>query len=170
MKGTLYWITGLSGSGKTSIAKIVYSNLKKVNSNLVFLDGDVMREILDLKDISYDYISRKKIGYIYAKLCKQLTDQGISVIFATIAMHHEIRSWNRANIKNYVEIYIKASIEFLIERDKKQLYSKALTKKVNNVVGIDIKLEEPINPDIILINDRKVSVETLAYELIKKIN
>ena len=63
-------------------------------------------------------------------------------------MYHEIRKWNRNNIDNYIEIYIKAPIEFLVENDK-ELYKNALNQKVNNVVGVDIKFEEPLNPDIV---------------------
>ena len=169
MTGTLYWITGLSGSGKTSIASIVYNDLKKTKKNLVFLDGDAMRSILNLENKGYDYNSRKKNGYVYSKLCKKLTEQGIDIIFATIAMFHEIRECNRTNIKNYVEIYIKTPLEFLIERDTKNLYNKSLTKKINNVVGVDIKFEEPLNPDIVIVNNGKISIEDLAFDLLKKI-
>jgi adenylylsulfate kinase-like enzyme len=168
-KGTLYWITGLSGSGKTSIAELVYKNLKKSKKGLVFLDGDVMRYIMDLKNSGYDKASRKKIAYVYSKFCKHLTDQGIDVLFATIAMYHEVREWNRSNIDNYIEIYIKAPLEFLVENDKKELYKNALDQKVNNVVGVDIKFEEPLNPDIVLVNNGKISIEELAADLLKKI-
>ena len=84
-------------------------------------------------------------------------------------MFHEIRECNRNNIKNYVEIYIKTPLDFLIERDTKNLYNKSLTKKINNVVGIDIKFEEPLNPNIVIVNDGKVSIEELALDLLKKI-
>ena len=168
-KGTLYWITGLSGSGKTSITQLVYKDLKKSKENLVFLDGDVMRYIMDLNNSGYDITSRKKIGFIYSKFCKHLTDQGIDILFATIAMYHEVRKWNRSNINNYVEIYIKAPLELLVENDKKELYKNALNKKVDNVVGVDIKFEEPLHPDIVLMNNGKTSIEELATDLLKKI-
>ena len=169
MSGTLYWITGLSGSGKTTISKLVYKKLKNEKKNIVFLDGDNIRKALKLTRSSYDLQSRKKLAYTYAELAKLLIEQEIDVIFATIAMFHEIRDWNRSKIKNYIEVYIKVPLDILVERDKKNLYSKFLKKKIKNVVGIDIKLEEPKKPDIIIINDGSKSPTKLANILLEKI-
>ena len=164
MIGTLYWITGLSGSGKTSISKIIYNNYKKEKDNIVFLDGDNMRRILNLETTGFDVMTRKKNAYIYVQLAQMLTNQGIDVIFATIAMFNEIRDWNRKNILNYREIYIKSNIENLVKRDTKGIYGK-----IKNVVGIDIELEEPQNPDIIILNDGSISISDLANKVIKKL-
>ena len=169
MTGTLYWITGLSGSGKTSISKIIYNNFRKKKDNIVFLDGDSMRRILNLETTGFDVITRKKNAYIYVQLAQLLTNQGIDVIFATIAMFNEIRDWNRKNIFNYIEIYIKSNIETLVKRDNKGIYGKIKEKKIKNVVGIDIELEEPQNPDMTILNDGSFSINDLANNIIKKI-
>tara|TARA_X000000950_G_scaffold285365_1_gene391107 strand:+ start:5596 stop:6141 length:546 start_codon:yes stop_codon:yes gene_type:complete len=169
-KGTLYWITGLSGSGKTSIAKIVYKYYRKSCSNIIMLDGDILREILGNKYSNYEKKSRKNIAMQYVRLAKLFTDQGISVVFATISMFDEVREWNRTNIKKYIEIYIKVPFQKILEKDKNQLFSKALKEEKKNVVGIDITIEEPKKPDIILINDMKLPINGLAKDLIEKIN
>ncbi len=170
MKGTLYWFTGLSGAGKSTIAQAVYKKLKKKSPNLVLLDGDSMRAALNLTSKNYDTESRKKIGITYSKISELLTNQGIDVIFATVAMYDEIRLRNRQRINKYIEIYVKVPIDILIARDKKNLYSKFQTNKVNNVVGMDIKFEEPKNPDIVLNNNGQTSPKELADIVITKIN
>lgn len=168
-KGTLYWITGLAGAGKTSIGNKLYKHIKKKYKNTIFLDGDVLRGILGYKNINYDKTSRMKIAMQYARLSKLFTDQGINVIFATISMFDSVRTWNRKNINNYVEIYLKVPINTIISRDKKQLFSNAKKKGKKNVVGIDIKIEEPKSPDIILNNLEKVSINNLSNDLINKL-
>ena len=101
-KGTLYWITGLSGSGKTTIAEVLYKHIKLKYTNTIFLDGDILREVLGCKDTSYEKESRKKLAMQYSRLSKLFTDQGINVIFATISMFDEVRVWNRGNISKYI--------------------------------------------------------------------
>ena len=170
MKGTLYWVTGLSGSGKTTISKVFYKEIKKNNKNTIFLDGDIMREIMGLKNKNYDKKARLNVAMLYAKLAKLLTDQGIDVVFATISMFHKVREWNKSNIKKYIEIYLKVPFDIIAKRDKKKLYSNAIKKKKNNVVGVDIKIEEPKSPNIVLINDGSKSLITLSKILIKKVH
>lgn len=150
--GVVYWITGLSGAGKTTIGKLFYEKLHSSKSNVVFLDGDVLREVFG-NDLGHSIEDRKKSAMRNARLCKLLADQGIDVVCATISMFHDCRSWNRENIKNYKEIYIKVPFEILQQRDQKGLYSGALTKNTCNVMGIDLEIEEPIKPDIVIIND-----------------
>tara|TARA_Y100000589_G_C27185161_1_gene642337 strand:- start:188 stop:853 length:666 start_codon:yes stop_codon:yes gene_type:complete len=168
-KGTLYWITGLAGAGKTSIGKILYKHIKKKFKNTIFLDGDVLRAVLGYEYINYDKTSRKNVAMKYSRLSKLFTDQGINVIFATISMFDSVRAWNRKNIDNYVEIYLKVPIDKLISRDKKQLFSNAIKKEKQNVVGIDIKIEEPKSPDIILENNEQVNIDNLSADLINKL-
>ena len=147
-KGILYWITGLAGSGKTTIGNMLYYEIKKKESNTVILDGDILKNIS--KEISgYSYEDRKKRARMYSNICKILVDQGINVVICTIAMFDEIREWNRNNIEKYIEVFLDVDIEVLLKRNKKGLYSD----NKNNVVGIDVEVEFPKNPDIIIYND-----------------
>jgi cytidine diphosphoramidate kinase len=169
MKSNLYWLTGLSGAGKTTIGSIFYARLKEVKDNIVYLDGDVLREVFG-NNKNYSPDERKKLAMCYSRLCKMLTEQGIDVVIATISMFHEVREWNRENIENYNEIYIKVPMDVLIARDQKNLYSRALRGEVEHVMGIDVEVEEPNNPDVIIINDGSTTPEYMMNQLISKLN
>ena len=161
----VYWITGLSGAGKTTIGKMLSSHLKRRVSNVVYLDGDVLRSVYDGMH-GYTSNERRTLAMHYARLCKILADQRIIVVCATISMFKEVQDWNRNNILGYTEIYLKVPLDVLIERDQKGIYSRALNKEITHVMGIDIPLEEPENPDITLINDGSCSPETVLQDLV----
>lgn len=151
-KGHVFWITGLPGAGKSAIGKLLFDKLKNEHPNTVYLDGDVFREILN-DDRGYDAEDRKKLAMLYGRFCYMLADQGINVVCATVSMFHDARNWNRENITNYVEIYLKVPIKVLIARDQKQLYSRAMKGEIKNVIGINMEMEEPKNSDIVLANE-----------------
>ena len=162
-KGILFWITGLSGAGKTSISSKIYHRIKSKYGKTLYINGDEMRKIFDLK--SYDNADRKRGGIKYSKLFKKITDQNINVLFAGMALFDDVRIWNRKNIKNYLEIYIKTSLKNIIKNKYTKVY-----KKKTKLVGIDIKPEFPKKPDIIINNNFNKSIEKLSNELISKIN
>jgi cytidine diphosphoramidate kinase len=157
----VYWITGLSGAGKTTIGHEYYLHLKSSKDNVIFLDGDELREIFG-GGFGYDLLERKMLANSYAKLTKMLSDQGIHVVIATISMFHEVRDWNRRNINNYFEIYIKVPMEILVERDQKNIYSN----NEKNVVGFNSLMEEPMNPDMEIINDGLKSPKDIVADMI----
>ena len=162
------WIIGLSGSGKTTIAKLLFKKLKKKYSNIVHLDGDVVRQIYDDK-IGYSIADRKKNAQRLSKMTKFLSDQKIHVIGSVLSNFPEWQQWNKKNIKNYYQVYLKVSLEKLVKRDKKNIYKKALQGKKNNVVGVDIKFKEPLNSNLVIDNnkDRKSFSETVN-KILKK--
>lgn len=164
-KGILFWITGYSGSGKTSIAKKIWFKISKLYGPTILINGDDLRNILNLKKFSK--IERINNGIKFSKLCEYITNQNINIVFAVVGLFKKIRRRNRLKIKNYVEIYIKSEIEDIIKKGKKNTYKK----NKRNIMGKDIKAELPKNPDIIINNDlsRKTSIEKLSKELIIKI-
>lgn len=162
-KGILFWITGLSGAGKTSISNKIYNTIKKKYGKTFYVNGDEMRKILDLK--SYKNSDRKKGGIKYSKLFKKITDQKINVLFAGMALFDDVRLWNKKNIKNYLEIYIQTNIRSIMKKKYTKIY-----KQKTNLVGIDIKPEFPKKPDIIIKNDFKKTIEILSKDLILKID
>lgn len=166
-KGRVYWITGLSGAGKTTIAQILYKRLKNVNVNTVFVDGDLLREIFG-GDLGHSSDDRRKLAASYGRLCRFLSEQGIDVVCATMSMFHEVRGWNRRNIENYMEIYLKVPIDVLKKRDSKRIYSRVESGEINNVVGVDIPAEEPLAPDFEIVNDGQRTPEAIVDEIIDK--
>ena len=158
----VYWITGFSGAGKTTVGKDLYKRLLSKEKFVVFLDGDELRKTFDDVD-GYDKNSRKLLAFRYARLCKMLSNQGLSIVIATISMFSEVHKWNRENLENYVEIYIKVPIEILIERDQKKLY----TSNQKNVVGYNSQYEEPKAPHIVLLNDNSCPPSVLTDKLVK---
>lgn len=152
-KGTLYWITGLSGAGKTTIGNRLYYRMKQTRDNVILLDGDILKQIAG-SDLGYDRQARIERGHRYSSLCKVLTDQGIHVIICTIAMYDEIRDWNRQNIENYVEVFLDVDMEVLRQRNRKNLYSAN-----KDVAGVSVAVEFPKTPDIVIVNDGTGSLE-----------
>ena len=105
---------------------------------------------------------------MHERLCKELTDQGIDIVGCHIGMYDECREWARENIDKYFEVYLKVDIDDLIRWDSKGLYQKAINKEIQNVLGIDLPVEEPKNPDILIVNNREKTPEQICDEIIKK--
>lgn len=163
--GTVYWITGLSGAGKTTIGQLLYQKIKQNHSNTVFLDGDVMREVFGA-DLGYTDPERRKCAMRYARLCAMLQRQGLNVVCCTISMFESVRSWNREHIENYREIYVKVSMDTLRKRDQKGLYSGNTKEKEKDVMGVQIAFEEPLRPNLVLENDGEKTPEEQVEKII----
>lgn len=148
-RGCVYWVTGLSGSGKTTLSQALVERLGSLGRSVVQLDGDRMRAILGGR-FGYTQSDRHLLAQTYGRLCKELGEQGHDVVCATVSMFHDVRAWNRDNIRHYVEIYLRMAIDQLVERHPKGLYSRGLAGHIRHVPGIDIVLEEPEAPDLIL--------------------
>lgn len=159
-KGICVWITGLAGSGKTAIAKKIRSRFANLYGPTILISGDDIRNIFGLYKFTKE--ERRKNAINFGKLSKFISNQKINIILATIGMYEKARKNNRKNIKNYVEVYIKADIKNIIKVGKKKIY-----KRFNsNIVGLDIKPELPKNSDIIIKNDFNTSIEKLSDKLI----
>ena len=131
------------------------------------MDGDELRSVFGYKLFSKE--KRLAFGMSYSRLCRLLVKQEINVVIGVIALFKEIHTWNRENIENYNEIYIKVPMKVLVARDQKKLYSLALKGEVKHVMGVDIKVEEPNNPDIIINNDGSNTPEEMMNEIIEKL-
>ena len=146
-KGTVYFFTVLSGAGKTTIGGLFHQRLKATKPNVVLLDGDEIRVSFG-EDVGYTCEERLRWAQRIFRVCRLLSGQGIDVVVCSIAMYDSVRRWNRENIPNYKEIYIKVSRVTLIHRNQKGLYTAG-----KNVVGLDLPFDEPQAPDIVLPND-----------------
>jgi len=144
-KGILFWITGLSGSGKTTIAKIILPKIIKKFGPTVHLDGDQLRESLKL--YGYSYKDRLDNSKKMTNIAKIITDQKINVVFSILGLISKIRLRNKKLFKNYIEIFIDTELENIIKLKKKKTYNQ---KK--NVVGVNIKPEFPKKSDVVIKN------------------
>jgi len=163
-KGILFWITGLSGSGKTTIAKKIKKQIIHNYGPTILVSGDSLRKIFGFN--KYTYKERVLLSKKFCKFAKFVTNQKINLIFAVVGMMHSTRKWYRKNVDNYVEIYVKADLKKIINLKRKRIYHK---KNIGNIVGITIKPEFPRKPNIIVNNNFKQSTDELAKDLIKKI-
>ena len=159
-KGTLFWITGLSGSGKTTLAKKIFPYLNKKYGKTIHLDGDILRKKLNL--YGYSYEERLENSKKFTRVAKLLTDQGVNVVFSLVCLMNKPRAWNKKNISNYIEIFIKTELRDIIAK-KKNIYKK------KNVVGLNIRPQFPKNPHIVLFNSTNKTMISLVNELKKKL-
>jgi len=164
----LIWITGLSGSGKTTIGKKVYERLKTKYINTVFLDGDSFRKVLG-NDLGHSSLERLENAKRISRMCEFLISQEINVVCTTMSLFKEVHESNRENIENYIEVFIECDIEELIRRDKKGLYSKVLKGTVENVVGIDLPYDRPSFCEIVIDNSEKNKLEEKVQKILNLI-
>jgi len=167
--GTVFWITGLAGAGKTTIGRLLYKEIKRRYPNTILLDGDEIQTIFDY-DYGYSYEERYKSCLRCEKFTAMLARQGIHIVYCTISMYDEVRAWNRRNYPDYKEIFLNVPMKILRQRDQKGLYSGAEKGLVKNVVGIDIKAEFPTAPDLEILNDGSKTPEQIVAEILKLVD
>jgi adenylylsulfate kinase-like enzyme/SAM-dependent methyltransferase len=169
--GRVYWITGLPGSGKTTIGTKLYYAVKKNDQPIVLLDGNIVKRIFGQEEIDYTRKGREKRAFQYAELCKLLAEQRVTVICCTVAMFDSVRKWNRANIPGYFEIFIDVAPDTLASRDAKNFYKISEGGK-QTLIGMDGSFEFPKNPDMTIRNtfnfDTDAYVEAILAQIENK--
>jgi len=159
----VYWITGLSGVGKTPLAILLQKKLSETEPTIL-IDGDVIRDILKFSSLN-DKKSRLKIAYIYSDLANLIQSQGVNVVCATISLFHEIHNYNREIFVQYNEIFLKKDLDILIKEDKNKIYSKSLNNETK-VVGVNIKAEYPKTPSLVINIDNKIDFNSLIERIL----
>ncbi len=146
--GRVVWITGLAGSGKTSVARELGSMLRERSSAVAVLDGDELRAALGVD--GFGRAQRVELGLAYARLCGVLARQGLDVVCATISLFSECQEWNRANLPRYFEVYLRVPLDVLAARDPKRIYSRARSGELCDVVGVDLPFDPPAKAELVL--------------------
>nr|MDQ3958393.1 adenylyl-sulfate kinase [Actinomycetota bacterium] len=166
-RGCVIWFTGLSGSGKTTIAHVVEEKLLDAGVPIEILDGDVVRENLS-KGLGFSKEDRDINIRRIAFVAHLLQRNGAFVITAAISPYRAIRDEARAMIKDFVEVYADAPIEVCEERDVKGLYAKARAGEIKGFTGVDDPYEAPENPEVVC-DTAAESVEESAQKVIDKL-
>ena len=164
--GKIIWFTGLSASGKSTIANALDLELNKRGLRTYILDGDNVRMRLN-KDLGFSPESRKENIRRISEVAKLFADSGTIVMTAFISPYQEDRESAREVIgSDYVEVFVNTPVEECINRDPKGLYKKAIAGEIKGFTGIDAPYEEPLNPEINLENlSIKKSIEILINYL-----
>ncbi len=161
MQGLTLWFTGLSGSGKSTIANLLRKKLTEEEIPCVVLDGDEVRKTLS-RGLGYSKEDRDKNITRIADLCKLLSGQGILTVACVISPTEKVRAYAREQNKNFLEVYVKCSLEVCEQRDPKGHYQRVRKSQLKeDFVGLTVPYEEPKNPEIIL-DTSKHSAEDCA--------
>lgn len=159
-KGFTLWVTGLSGAGKSTIARLLEQRLLSSGAKVEVLDGDVVRTYL-CKGLGFSKEDRdeniRRIGFV----CELLSRNGVAAIAAAISPYRAIRDEVRSRIPNFLEIYMHCPMEVLIERDVKGLYKKAIAGEIERFTGISDPYEPPECPEITIHSDRETPEQSV---------
>ncbi len=156
-KGFVVWLTGLPGSGKTTIARQLEPELRRIGWPVEVLDGDEIRQNLS-KGLGFSREDRethlKRVTYV----AKLLSRNGVAVIASFISPYRNIREHARKETTNFVEVYVKCSVEACAKRDPKGLYKKASVGEIKDLTGPQDLYEEPTRPEL-TIDTEKLTVQ-----------
>ncbi len=167
VKGVTVWFTGLPSSGKSTIARILERQFRKWNLKAELLDGDVIRTNLS-KGLTFSKEDRdaniKRIGFV----CHLLSRNEVIAMASAISPYREVRDYNRRMIGNFVEVYVKASVDECEKRDVKGLYKKARAGEIKGFTGVDDPYEEPLHAEVICDTEHE-SPEQSAEKVIRRL-
>jgi adenylylsulfate kinase len=165
--GFTVWFTGLSGSGKSTIAELLYHELKARGLKTEILDGDVVRQNLS-KGLGFSKEDRDTNIRRIAFVAHLLTRNGVATICCPISPYRQTRDEARALIGDFVEVYVYATVEEIAaNRDPKGLYRKALAGEITGFTGVDDPYEVPENPELVLDTLVETPEESLRKVLAK---
>jgi len=143
------WLTGIPGSGKTTLGQGIAAELENAGSRVVVLDGDELRKTVS-HDLGFSDEDRTEHSRRVVELCKQHCRDGLTIIVCLISPTRAIRDAARTEITRFIEVWVKCSMEECIRRDPKGLYAKALRGEITNLTGLQDVYEEPNAPEVLV--------------------
>ena len=166
--GCTIWLTGMSGSGKSTVAAILERKLRARGLKVEVLDGDVVRTNLT-QGLGFSREDRdtniRRIGWV----CELLSRNDVIAIASVISPYRATRDEVRARIGRFVEVYMQAPIEILAERDVKGLYRRAQAGEIPNFTGIDDVYEPPLQPEVTCVSDGRETPEQSAARVVARL-
>jgi adenylylsulfate kinase len=165
-KGVALWFTGLPCSGKSAIADRLAAILKGKGYRVERLDGDIVRQDLT-RDLGFSKADRDENIRRVTFVTKLLARNGVFVLTSFISPYREMRDHARKQVENFMEIYVKASLETCIKRDVKGMYKKAMAGEIKEFTGVSDPYEEPLKPELLIETDNE-SLEESTQEVLRR--
>lgn len=164
------WIIGLSGAGKTTVARRVHELWANAAPNTVLVDGDEVREIMreNIQPDSHELSGRRRNAERIFRLCHWLDKQNINVVCSILSIFPDLREENRQEFSKYFEVFIDVPMDELVRRDIKDIYAPALRGERTHVVGVDIPFPRPDSADLIIDNSEPdIDIDKVARQILK---
>jgi adenylylsulfate kinase len=165
-KGVALWFTGLPCSGKSAIADRLAVILREKGYRLERLDGDIVRKDLT-RDLGFSKSDRDENIRRVTFVTKLLARNGVFVLISFISPYREMRDRARSQVENFMEIYIKTSLETCIQRDVKGMYKKAMAGEIKEFTGVSDPYEEPLKPELVVETDNE-SLEDSTQKVLRR--
>jgi adenylyl-sulfate kinase len=159
--GFTLWLTGLSGSGKTTIAKLVAQELRDRDLKVERLDGDIVRQSLT-RDLGFSKEDRDKNIERVTFVAKLLTRNGVAVLCSFISPYRARRQKSRQEIGEFIEVFVECPVTVCADRDVKGMYAKAFAGEIQNFTGVSDPYEDPEEPEIVCHTAEETPEESAA--------
>lgn len=166
-KGVVIWCTGLPCSGKTTLSREIEKYFRSKGLPIQRLDGDVIRTTIS-EDLGYSKEDRDRHAKRMAFVAQLLANNGVNVVAAFISPYQSMRDFAREKCENFVEVYVKCSLETCERRDVKGMYAQARRGERVDFTGVDDVYEEPQSPDI-FVDTENECIETNLKKIIEYI-
>ncbi len=165
MPAPVLWFTGLSGSGKSTIATKVHEELERQGRDVEYMDGDALREVFPNTGFSREEREEhlRRTGYMASRLAAH----GVTVVASFVSPYRESRDFIRKLCRDFVEIYVATPLDECERRDVKGLYARARRGEIRNFTGIDDPYEPPEHPELTL-DTRALSVDECVAKVLAR--
>jgi len=167
--GFTIWITGMSGSGKSTVTAILERELRALGLKVEVLDGDVVRTHLT-RGLGFSREDRdehiRRVGWV----CELLSRNDVVAIAAVISPYRAVRDEIRGRVGRFVEVYMEAPLDVLVERDVKGLYRRAMSGEIEQFTGVNDPYEPPIGPEVVCHSDGRETPDESAAKVIEALN